>query len=126
MRLVQRDWRKAVRLLSAVALILLAFAHKPVVVAQYSPAELAAFALPDGSLPVLCLPSGAEHDDGKYAHDAPCDACRISSASLLAVPECDFGPRLLAAHFSLPLPDVPLLRHEAFPPAAPPQAPPIV
>ncbi|MGH6760621.1 MAG: hypothetical protein ACRECW_03400 [Phyllobacterium sp.] len=113
-------------MISTLALILLAFAHKPVVIPAYSAAELAAFALPDGSLPDLCLPSGASQDDGKYVHDRPCEACRISAAGLLPAPPRCFGPRLLIAHIVTRAMDAPLLWRDRYPPAAPPHAPPVV
>lgn len=125
--LVKRmNWQGAVRMISAVALILLAFAHKPVSIPTYSLAELAEFALPDGSLPDLCLPSGASHDDGKYVHDRLCEACRISADGLLPAPPPCLGPKFLTAYIVAGKMDAPLLWRDRYPPAAPPQAPPVV
>lgn len=52
-----------VRTLCALALLLVGFAHKPPVLAnsQIPLREIAQYVLPDGTLPVLCLPS----EDGK-------------------------------------------------------------
>lgn len=67
----------------ALAVATLGVAHRPV--APAAPTELAAYALPDGTLPTLCA-----HEDAQApASVAPggCDACALASAPGLAPPQ---------------------------------------
>lgn len=74
------------RIACAVALLCLGFAHMPPSAgeARSSSLELAHYAFPDGSLPVLCLPG----DDGGVPGDmgAGCAACRLSADIVLPAP----------------------------------------
>ncbi len=107
----------AIRLLSVLALALVAFAHKPVEAAG----PLAFYTLPDGSAPVLCL---GGHDGGsKHKHGGYCDACRISASALCPAPAFSTGAAPLIA-IAVVAPTRPALRRAVYPPAAPPQAPP--
>lgn len=65
--------------LYALAMVLLGFAHQPMAgVAQTLPSyDRAAYALPDGSLPELCDPSGTGSDPTR--HVVACDACLVAS-----------------------------------------------
>ncbi len=81
----------ATRLACAVALMLVALAHRPMVAQA---AELSAYALPDGSLPTLCLPG--ERSDHGIAKDAGCAYCRIATAVLLPVPPAITWPAPVA------------------------------
>lgn len=74
--------------LYALAMATLGFAHKPVATAAPSAIELAAYALPDGTLPDLCLTGHDQSHEGAVA--AHCDACSISSAPGLVAPAQDF------------------------------------
>lgn len=86
------------RILCAVAFLLLGFAHKPPVVdASPIPAsEIADYILPDGTLPVLCLPS----EDGTAKHNHPdsgtfCEACRLAASTILPTPVDTLGAPIL-------------------------------
>ncbi|OCP16044.1 hypothetical protein BC361_04805 [Ensifer sp. LC54] len=71
---------KVMRLFCALAVLLLGFAHQaPAAAAALSATERAQFALPDGSLPDLCLPgAGGDDSSGKpLSHSHFCGACRI-------------------------------------------------
>ena len=76
-----------VRMLCAVSLLLVAFAHKPIVVSAtasaYQGAEIADYVLPDGTLPDICL-TGEE--DGHHSTASHCEACRIVSSVDLPAP----------------------------------------
>ena len=119
-------WAACLRILCAVALLSVGFAHRPVMAANApSAAELAQYVLPDGTLPDLCLDGMV---DGKEKHAAPlkCEACRIVGGLLLPAPANLSGVRLAFRHVS-PLPPV----AEALPshrerPGAPPRAPPVL
>lgn len=70
--------------LYALAMVTLAGAHRPV---SAGAIELAAYALPDGTLPTLC-----GHDDAQTpAKAAPghCEACALASAPGLIPPDAD-------------------------------------
>lgn len=83
---------KAVSLLCAVALVLVAFAHRP---AEAEPPaadpQIAAYLALGGSLDDLCLTGEAEHDHDRHAD---CPACTIAKAMALA-PAC-VAPRPVA------------------------------
>ncbi len=105
-----------VRMMIIVALTMIGFAHKPVM-ADAVPAsiEYAAYTLPDGTLPVICVTvtsdedmSGAKGGMGAYG----CDACRLAAAILIPEPPTlnagavEF-PRQRCAHCrDIPKPDV--------------------
>lgn len=76
-----------VRMLCALSLLLVAFAHRPLsldaTAAGYSAAEVAAYVLPDGTLPDLCL-DGSK--DGQHSAGNNCEACRITSSADLPLP----------------------------------------
>lgn len=73
--------------LYALAMATLGFAHKPVAPAagSYSALEMAAYALPDGTPPDLCL---TDHDrkGPQGAAAGHCDACALSHAPGLVPP----------------------------------------
>jgi hypothetical protein len=115
-----------VRILCAVALLSVGFAHRPAVsAAELTPIELAQYRLPDGTLPVLCVtertPDGKEHSK---AYMPGCEACRISAAILLPTPPTD-----ICEHLAFVREDVVVARSETFhrqlyPPNTGPRAPP--
>lgn len=115
------------RIVCAIALLFVGLSHKPPAISAsaLTPAELAAYTLPDGTVPVLCLPS----EDGaskKHSHDGTgCEACRLASAILLPAP-----PTIDSAIVLSPADRVVPVRYEAFyrqlfPPNASPRAPPL-
>jgi hypothetical protein len=82
-----RQIRVAVRVLSALALLLLSFAHQPVLARQISPAMTAELMLPDGSIGDICF--GLDGIDAK-GHSSPhgiqqpvCDFCRLTAVMVL-------------------------------------------
>lgn len=67
------------------ALVFVSFAHRPAQTTTIDPLELAAYMLPDGSLPDLCVTTVDE--DGKTSHHVtPCEFCRIASTCALPLP----------------------------------------
>ncbi len=74
-----------VRLACVLALVAIAFAHRPGAMEPGAmPAEqLAAYVLPDGSLPDLCLPETGSKGAFKAK---PCEFCRIAGSALLPRP----------------------------------------
>lgn len=71
--------QQAMRMFCALAVLLLGFAHQaPAAAAALTPAERAAFSLPDGSLPDLCMPGTPDDGSGKkISHSHFCGACRV-------------------------------------------------
>jgi hypothetical protein len=122
MRRARFDWRVCVRFISALALVLVAFAHRPLDLGLVPDAS--AYAFPDGSIPVICVTLPAGKPDPHANHALPCDACLISGSVLVPVPTG------IAAITTAPAEPVvfafaePLISRSAFPPAAPPRAPP--
>ena len=125
MRKYGYDWQLAVRMLCALALVFVAFAHQPVIAASNNQIDLAAYTLPDGTVPVLCLPgSDGDTEKGKHHADKDCEACRISASVHLPAP-----PQVIAIHLPVAVNEVLPIRAEAFyrqlfPPNAAPRAPP--
>ncbi|WP_455854123.1 hypothetical protein [Ensifer canadensis] len=79
--------QQVMRMFCAMAVLLLGFAHPaPAGATALSATERAQFALPDGSLPDLCLPTAADDDgNGKQlSHSHFCGACRVFWAHLPA------------------------------------------
>lgn len=86
--------QRIVRIICVLALLLVGFAHKPLMLAnsQIPLSEIAQYVLPDGTTPVLCLPS----EDGKGTHDqhaigSGCEACRLTASVLLPTPADELG-----------------------------------
>lgn len=73
--------------LYALAMATLGFAHKPVasVAGLLSATEMAAYALPDGTLPDLCLTEHGQQGP-QTAAAGHCDACALSHAPGLVPP----------------------------------------
>jgi len=116
-------WHFALRIICAIALVSLSFAHQPLALAKGSSSNLSAYLLPDGSLPILCSSSGDGSKKGNGRTDT-CEACRLATS--IAVPLApSFGQRLAAPVSAIPnQPKIILVKHQSFPPAAPPRAPP--
>lgn len=102
-------------------LVVLGFAHRPL--AATVPLDISAYALPDGSLPTICIPGDADGKTGKDMGQR-CDACRITSAATLPPPSCesaDAAPASERVTFAF----APERFHRLnFPPNAPPRGPP--
>ncbi|HEY0120350.1 MAG TPA: hypothetical protein VGC14_01095 [Rhizobium sp.] len=120
--------RWLLRILCAFALLSVGFAHQPAVSSadELTPAALAQYRLPDGTLPVICVSEktadGKEHSK---AHVPNCEACRISSATLLPLPPTDFREHLAFASQEIPAPKTEAFRRQLYPPNTGPRAPPI-
>lgn len=126
---LSRTGQWLVRILCAVALLSVGFAHQPAVASTGQPTELelAQYRLPDGSLPVLCItertPDGKEH--GK-AYVPGCEACRIAAAALLPLPPTDIFAHLGFAKADVPAPTIVSFHRQLYPPNTGPRAPPLL
>jgi hypothetical protein len=125
MRRTATSWAICLRMLCAVALVFIGLSYKPVSAAVSTIPDLAAYTLPDGTMPDLCL---NDMVDGKEKHVAGtgCEACRIGNAMLLPVPS-DLVGVVLPYRFVAALPLVEAVASRAYErPGAPPRAPPVL
>jgi hypothetical protein len=124
MQRLRYDWRLAVRLIGALALVFVAFAHRvPLPTAAALP-DAAAYAFPDGSVPVICVTSPAD-EAPQGSHALPCDACLLAASVLLPQPTDLVLPAVMAAEPGLPVAKAGQPSRSSWPPAAPPTAPPL-
>ncbi len=76
------------RLLCVFALLLVGFSHTVPAVSSKSTVDLSAYALPDGTLPVIChTPSGTDDGSSDPGFSGNCEFCRLGSAVILATPQ---------------------------------------
>ncbi|HUH50225.1 MAG TPA: hypothetical protein VLZ56_10280 [Mycoplana sp.] len=114
-----------VRVLCAIALLSVGFAHKPPVLGV--PDGIAhvdyQYVLPDGTLPDNCL-SMAGGRDGGLAFGKDCEACRLGAAAALSGPADTLGePMPRERERRAPI-RTEAFFHRLFPPNAPPRGPP--
>lgn len=76
--------RLVLAILYGLAMVLLPLAHRMSALQSGPPAELVAFALPDGSLPVLCQPG--KSGTGSKLEGSSCPACLLLSSPGLPGP----------------------------------------
>lgn len=101
-RRTKTRWERALRIFCAMALFLLGFAHLgPVLAAPPPPADLALYALPDGSLPDICRTATGEDDTEKPLQKHVCSACRFFWA--LLTPPADTVGEILQGSLSSPV-----------------------
>jgi hypothetical protein len=118
--------RNLLHILCALAVFAIGFAHKnPVLSSQIPASELAAYQLPDGSIPFICDSAlGDETGGKKHVHDHGCEACRISAGTMLVVPPSVGGPQVcVSGSERLPAYREAFYR-QLFPPNTAPRAPP--
>ncbi|UXN65644.1 hypothetical protein N8E89_08640 [Phyllobacterium sp. A18/5-2] len=126
MRKTWNDWRLAVRMLCALALVFVAFAHQPIEAGTGGQIDLAAYTLPDGTVPVLCLPGSGDKDLHTSSwHGTGCEACRLSGSFILPAPASTAGPKVQPARSLAIKREAILIARSLYPPSAPPQAPPL-
>ncbi|MEQ9345518.1 MAG: hypothetical protein RIG26_03650 [Thalassospira sp.] len=90
-----------VRILCVIALMLVGVSHKLASFGPIPDSDLASFALPDGTLPVLCLSGQISDPDNNAGLLDSCEFCRIASAVILpdnpSIPErIEFTTRVFA------------------------------
>ncbi|CAN7388757.1 hypothetical protein LJR098_003309 [Rhizobium sp. LjRoot98] len=93
MAVAGRQWQMTVRVLSALALLFLSFAHQPAFASQITPAMAADYMLPDGTIGDICFGlDGIEGKSHRFPHEtlAPvCDYCRLAASIVLPSPSGD-------------------------------------
>ncbi len=120
------SWMKWLRMACAIALLSVGFAHKPLDVQALSQVELAAYTLPDGTVPDLCLPG--DDGSGKLKHQMShdCEACRLSASVVIPQPPAVGGAVMASAQPLLPPVRAEAFRQRLYPPGSGPRAPPSV
>ena len=95
------------RMLCVFALLFASFAHR--VPAASSPAtspqtsvDLSAYALPDGTLPVICHSPSRTDDGGGTVFFSDCEFCRLAGAAILPVSDHAWSRPCAAAGFPAP------------------------
>ena len=81
MRLRPHLMRSLLVVLLALALAMVGYGHR---MALPAAPDLSAYAMPDGTLPVLCLVDG--QDAQKHMADAPCPACVSACVAARSIP----------------------------------------
>lgn len=116
-----------VRILCALALLFVGFAHQPPAINGdlARSGHSAAYTLPDGTIPVLCLSS----PNGKSKHDhtdrtSGCEACRLSASILLPAPDTLNGQPIRRQIDRVVLPPYDTVYRPLFPPNTSPRGPP--
>ena len=118
------------RLLCAVAVLWGGFAKSlPAFQSQNRAGDLSLYALPDGSLPPLCLPGGSDDGTtGKTMAAHQCDLCLLGGTGFLTGPgHADLAAippvrQIATAHHQRPE----AFYRQFFPPQAPPIGPPAI
>ncbi len=112
------------RIMCAIAFVCIGFAHKLPVQASQITADLAQYTLPDGTLPVLCLPTDDGHSKTDHGLGSGCEACRLTATSLVPTPTDIHGsPILRELVFEVVAPSESTYR-QLFPPNSSPRGPP--
>ena len=117
---------RAVRLVCMLALVMVGFAHKPVMAEAPFAVQFAAYVLPDGTLPTLCITDDGRQKSkpGDVVMDRGCDACRLSATVLLPTPP-QVGAATLIYSYEAPLFERQVyLVQRLYPPSSGPRAPP--
>jgi hypothetical protein len=132
-RLVGKSEQWAVRVLCAIALVVLGLSHQPPALAgpDFDPADYADYLLPDGSLPTLCvtLSSNRSDKDGQHHHSerakSDCEACRIGAVAMVP-PAPSHAERIVLAQALAKRPIlVQVISRQLYPPNTGPRAPPL-
>jgi hypothetical protein len=112
-----------VRYACVLSLLLVSFVHRPAILVPNETVDLAAYALPDGTLPVLCLTGGTE--DGKGQVDSKsCEFCRLASSIALPDAPADFQSCALSSELPFNPSGADVFVRQAFSVNSPPRGPP--
>lgn len=119
-----------IRFFSVLALLFVAFAHKPLELRATENSEFLSseYRLPDGTFPVICLDSSRDINgkpgESRHLHASDCDACRLSADFICPTPDAVSGTFLHIAFARAENLPAPIISRAVYPPAAPPTAPP--
>ena len=111
------------RFICAIALVMVGFAHKPLP-AMPPQVQFAAYTLPDGKLPTLCLNDTATQPEKGGLHDHGCDACRLTASILMPEPPSIGALAVAFATVARTVERQYRLQRALYPPNSGPRAPP--
>lgn len=75
------------RLLCVIALLFVGFGHRVPAVSPQPDVDLSAYALPDGTLPVIChTQAGTGDGSGNAVFFGECEFCRLAGAAIVPTP----------------------------------------
>jgi hypothetical protein len=123
MRSLRRDARLIIAGLYGLAMLLMPVAHRP---ARQATPDLAAYALPDGTIPLLCSPQSGKPGAPSGRSVAVCDACLLTAAPGLIIAGLVLTPPAATLPIRLGAAIAPSLVVERLVTAARPRAPPAV
>ncbi len=118
------------RMLCVFALLFVSFAHRvpaasPQAASLQTDVDLSAYALPDGTLPVICHSPSQSDDGGDIIFFSDCEFCRLAGAATLPTSDHVWSRPCVSAGFPAPaLHDAALLPvHDA---GTPTRGPPLI
>lgn len=111
------------RIMCALALVFAAFAHRPVQPDFPDDFGIAAYTLPDGTIPVICL-TGPDGKPNGNAGGSRCEFCRIASATALPEPPVEFAPCAIEVTLTFNPPIIAAPTRQVFSGNAPVRGPP--
>lgn len=114
------------RIICAVLLLSLGFAHKPVHAQPLSDPTNSYYLLPDGTYAELCIEDVDHGKPQKSWLGSGCDACRLASGIALPAPPADIASRLAERSEVLFPQPLALLRGGAWRPGSPVRGPPFL
>jgi hypothetical protein len=112
------------RLICALALMMVAFAHQPLA-ADPVALQFSAYILPDGTLPTLCVTDNGAQPVKGVVHDHGCDACRVAAAILMPEPPRLGAQAIEFANVTRIVERQYRLTRALYPPSSGPRAPPL-
>jgi len=125
MKLNLKLMAKSLRVLCAIALLSVGFAHKPMTAFAADHVQSLAYQLPDGTFAEICSEHDGDQHKGKMA-DFGCDACRLSASILVPMPPSEAGDILRVSSDVSVVERPESIRHRLYPPNSGPRAPPHV
>lgn len=111
------------RLACVLSLLLVSFVHRPQITVSNDAVDLAAYVLPDGTIPVLCLTGGNGEEKGKV-DSGSCEYCRLAASVALPDAPADFQSCALSSDIPFIPPGDDVFVRQAFLVNAPPRGPP--
>lgn len=94
----RRSLDTVTRLLCVIALLLAGFTHRIPAPSPQPDVDLSAYAMPDGTLPVICYtPSDTGDGGGTAVFFSDCESCRLAAVAILPTPNNAAAPPCAAA-----------------------------
>lgn len=119
--------RWALRLVCAMALLFVGFAHQiPVIEKDGVQIDVAQYVLPDGTLPIFCITDNADGNQKHKMQMEGCQACHINASILIPVPADVAGVAVSFVPAASTSTRTAAFTRRLFPPNTGPRAPPVL